>query len=222
MKFVYPEIETVFDLDNGRFNSLVVEAQDMFVRLLGDISAQINGSDGECVISEKNTPVSFAKRAALLDVYVPFELNRKPLLGKILNALERKANDAEHFEASAAILASIERMLDTLILDIPCELEYSNISIGALLKAAAPELNADGATLAEKVLDYMEIVTQFDCEKLFILVNIRSYINDSDMELFAKTVISHNYQVIDLESSERQRLSSEFRVLVDEDMCEIV
>ena len=222
MKFVCPEIETVFDFDNGQFNSLVIESQDMFVRLLSDLSAQMEGLDGTCILSDKNVPVSFSKRAALLDVFVPFELNRKPLLGKILAALEQMANNAEHFEVSASVLASVERMLDSLILDIPCELVYTNISIGALLKAAAPQLNADNATLAEKILYYMDLVTQFDCERLFVMINVRSYMNDEDMQLFAQTIVTHNYQVLDIETSERKRLDGEFRVLIDEDMCEII
>ena len=42
------------------------------------------------------------------------------------------------------------------------------------------------------------------------------------MLLFAKTIVAHNYQVLDIETSERKRLDGEFRVLIDEDMCEII
>ena len=56
---------------------------------------------------------------------------------------------------------------------------------------------------------------------LSLYLIIRSYINDEEMELFVRTVLSHNYQVLDIETSEHPLLMDEFRVIIDEDMCEI-
>lgn len=221
MKFAYSEIETVFNLNNGHFNSLVIESQDVFVRLLSDIHGQIEGFEGESIISDCDVPLLFAKRAALLDAFVPFDLNRKALINKLIAALEKKAHEAEHFEDVSTVLAQLENLLDGLSLDVPCELIYANLTIGALIKAAGPELKADGATIAEKVLNYIELVTEYDCERLFFLVNIRSYIADDEMELFAQTIISHGYQVLDIESCNHTPLINELRVTIDADMCEI-
>ncbi len=221
MKFAHPEIETLIDTDNGRYNTLVIENQDLFVRLLTDISKQINGQDGVSVLSENDRPVAFAKRAVILDTFVPFELNRKPLLNKILAALERKANEAEHYEATASILAAVENYLDDLGLDIPCELDYSDITIASLLKATGLKLMTDGESLPERLLDYMELITEYDAERLFFLVNIRSYISDEDMEALTASIQSHGYHVIGIEACERPCLQREARILIDSDLCEI-
>lgn len=222
MKYSHPEIETVLDTENGCFNTLVVESQDFLVRLLEDICDQINGKDGISVLSENDRIIAFSKRAMLLDTFVPFDVNRKFLIGKIISAMEKKANEPEMFEKTAGILASVENFLDSLNLEIPCEIVYNEISVSSLLKAAGLQLKTEDQRLPEKLLNFMELMTEYDTERLFVLVNIRSYISDEDMEIMAKDIVSHGYHVIDLESTERRRLNNEFRVLIDKDLCEIV
>lgn len=89
------------------------------------------------------------------------------------------------------------------------------------MKSAAPELRDDSSDLCEKLLDYFELVREFDRDKLFVLVNFRSYVSDDKFELFAQSVLSHGYRVFLIESSERKRASTENRLLIDKDLCEI-
>ena len=67
----------------------------------------------------------------------------------------------------------------------------------------------------------MELIYEFDRQKLFITVNMRSFVSDAEAELFARTVIAHGYRVLMLESAERERLSNENRLIIDGDLCEI-
>ena len=67
----------------------------------------------------------------------------------------------------------------------------------------------------------MELIREFVGDKLFVTVNFRSWFDDDSTELFMKTVLEHKYKLLMLESSERKRLSSEKRIIIDEDMCVI-
>ena len=220
MKLTHPEIDTVFDTDNGLYNTLVIEAQEFMVRLLEDITRQLQGFDGDSVLSMKNSPVAMSKNA-LLDSFVPFELNRKPLLSLITARLSKRAMTPEYFEKTAKVLAEVELWLDDLAYDFPCDIVFPNVSTTALIKAVTPEVRGEGNTIAERTLDYMELVEEFDRPRLFFTLNMRSYVNDEEMERFAKTAISHGYQIIGIESSVHPMLTVERRTIIDADLCEI-
>ncbi len=66
----------------------------------------------------------------------------------------------------------------------------------------------------------MELVREFDGEKMFFIVNLRAFFEDEKVSLFMETVQKHNYNVILLESVERTRLPYEIRSTIDKDLCE--
>lgn len=220
MKLVHPELDTVFDTDNRLYNTLVVEEQRFLSRLLADIQGQLQGLEGEAVLSIDDRPMPFSKHAALLDRFVPFELNQKPLLNQIAAALAKAASDPEHFESTASTLSALELWLDALAFGFPCDIVFPSISVAALIKAVSPEIRCETASIAEKVLDYMELVETFDRVRLFLTLNMRSFIPDEEMEPFVATVLSHGYHVIGIESTARPLLTHEHRVIVDADLCE--
>ena len=90
-----------------------------------------------------------------------------------------------------------------------------------LIKAVSPSFREEYDSLGEKLIDYFELVTEFDRKKLFITLNLRSFITDNDMQKFIDTVLSHEYNVIMIESSERRLLDKEKRYIIDSSLCEI-
>lgn len=221
MKFVHPEIGRVFDTECGCVNSLIIENQMLFRRLLTELYDQINGYDGKCIVSIDDAPVSCAHYAEIMDRFVPFEVNRKPLLTKITSALERKAASSEHWERTGRILMELTDYLEELAFDFPCDIRFDRLGVSGMIKAAAPELRDDYASLGEKIIDYMELVRTFDRDKLFCMVNLRAYIDDAEMNRLIETILAHGYHALLLESSERPRLDREARWLIDADLCEI-
>lgn len=66
----------------------------------------------------------------------------------------------------------------------------------------------------------MELVREFDRDKLFFTVNLRSYIDDDEAELFMKTVIDHDFKIVMIENKEYNKLKHELRMTIDADLCE--
>ena len=104
---------------------------------------------------------------------------------------------------------------------LQCDLLFPKVTVGALIKAAGPVFRDDYNSLAEKVIDYMELVTELDRKKLFVLYNFRCVVPGTDAENFLATVLSHGYNVLMIESSEHPRLPQEDRYIVDDSLCEI-
>ncbi len=222
MMFVHPEINYLFDTEIQQVQTLVIENQMFFFKLLTQIAEQIDGLDGKCVLSENDTPIPFSKNAEILDRFVPFDINRKPLLTKITSVLEKTAMIAEHYEKTMTILTELEKYLDEIAFSSDCSITFPKLSVSGIIKSASPELPDDYENLGEKILDYMELVREFDRRKLFFTVNLRSYISDADAELFMKSVISHGFHLIMLENKVYECSAYEKRLIIDSDLCEII
>lgn len=220
MNLAHPQLDAVLRADAGAVPSLVIEEQNFFRTLLQDISDQINGLEGETVLSQDDRVLELSRHAELIDSYLGFTLNRKPLLGRILAALEREALSDAHYLASMQLLADVERMVAELSLPFPCSLTCAKLTIGAVWKAAGIEIAEDYDDPLEKLLDYMELVREFDREKLFIFVNLRSFFPDDRVALFLESALGHGFQLLLIDGREYDKLELERRVTVDRDLCE--
>lgn len=221
MRFSYPEMDRVFDLSDGTLNTVVIENPVFLYRLLTDVNQQIEGCKGKAVVSQDDCPMDLSKTVEILNTFVPFDLSRKGLLTKITTALEKQALSPEHYSTTMQMLGELEQYLNSLAFAFPCDIDFPKLSAGMLIKSASPEVRDDSTCLAEKVINYMELVREFERDKLFITVNLRNYISDEEAELFAGTVIPHGYQILMLECVEKKKLALENRLIIDSDLCEI-
>ncbi len=221
MKIILKGIDRVFDCSLGKVCSFVIENQDVFLDMITDIEDQIRGNEGISVLSKNNQIQRMDKYAELITQFVPFDLNRKVLLNKIISTMQKAALDESHLAQANEVLNAWEKLCVDIEFEMPISMEFSNINIDTLIKSAGVTIADDYSSLAEKLLDYMQIVEIFECKKLFILVNVRSFINDNEMQHLIDDIIMREYQVILLDNTERKLLHNENRYLIDEDLCEI-
>lgn len=220
MKLAHPMLDTVFSTEEDRVPTLVIENQVFFRSFLQDISDQIAGFDGKAVLSLNDRVLPFQGNAELVDSFLGFTLNRKPLVNKILSVLERDAVEGARYMDTMAILSSVENLLSELSQFFPCGLSCTKLSIGAIWRAIGIEIAQDYDDPLEMILDYMDLVREFDRDKLFIFVNIRSYFPDEKVELFLETALGHGFQMLLIDSRDYDRLEAEKRVIIDKDLCE--
>lgn len=220
MKLAYPELSSVLETNPPGVQTLVVESPVFLREFLLDISGQMQGEEGRAALSENNTVLEFSKYAELMDDPIGFELNRKTLLNRIAAAMEREAFEPDNFMETEKVLRDTELLLDRLAFSFPCDVVYSKLSISSLIRAVGLELRDEYDDLLERMIDYMELVREFDRDKLFITVNLRSFFSDNEVSAFIDTVLSHEFRVLMLESHDAALLPNERRLTVDADLCE--
>jgi CRISPR type II-A-associated protein Csn2 len=219
MKIILPQVDYVFDCGQDRCCSIVLEKQELFYRVLEDIAHQIQGEEGATVLSEEDKLLSFAKNGELLSQFVPFDMNKKALLTKITAKLNQLAVTEQFYERTQKLLAGWEKYLMELSMELVGNFDFSKISADSLLKAAGLHIDDMYDNLGEELLDYFELVQEYEGRKLFILVNLRSYMSDDEMEEFLENVLARGIQLLMLEGVEREHLRSEKRYIIDENLC---
>ena len=220
MKLVYSEMGHVLSFEDGYVNELVVENRKLFFDMVSDIAMQVDGAHGNFVLSVLNKPVEFSRYADVTVQFAPFQINRKSLLTKLYAKLEQKALLAENYVRTGELLGEMERYVLDLAVDLPFEIDCQKVAIGPLIKAISPEIEESDKKAIEKVFSYMELVRELDRERLFIMVNMRTYFSDEEMERFVESACLHDFKVLLLESSSLAVLKNTKRYTIDSDLCE--
>ena len=219
MIFVHPEIDYEFDTTGEKVNTIIIENPQFFCRIVNEIYRQTEGDDGKAVVSKNGKIIDLNKNVELLTSFVPFEINRKSIVSKINTEVEKSIISGEKYLKMTELLAQIESLIEAAAFEYNCNIELTKMSVGSIIKAVGITVCDDYDSLAEKVLDYMELVRDFEADKLFITVDLRDYLSDKEMGEFLETIISHQYNLIMIESHERQLLPAENRLVIDSDLC---
>lgn len=220
MNFAHPQLDNVLNIGSSVVSTLVIENPKFFHTLLRDMDEQISGGSGSAVISENNRILPFDSHAEIIDSFLHFRLGRKPLLTKLINRLETTATNEENYLRTAELTSELEKYIIELSQDLPCSIYCSKIGFDGILRAVGVDIADDCESDLERLLDYMELTRELDRERLFILVNLRSFYTDAEVEAFFASVLAHELLILPIDCVSRARLKNERRITVDDDLCE--
>ena len=222
MRFVYPEWSEPV-IWGSRIPTVVIENQLAFRNFLCEVYAAAEGGVSKCVLSKEDKILDAAKHMEIISEFVCFDINKKPLLNKIIGTIENVALNGENYLKAQKLLADIENLVDEWSFDYSCDIVATKLSIPNVLKAIGLELKNDYSGHSgeiEKIIDYMDLVREFDRDKVFVFVNMRAFFADDDVAAFFKTCLSHEYKVLMIESQSHPFMTEEKRITIDMDLCE--
>ena len=214
MILAHPQLDTVLEFDGNGVNALVVENPDFYRSLLCDLYGQLQGDEGKLILSEKGKTLPISKWVELVDNCIHFELNRKSLVTKVCAAMERTAVSEVFFLKTSELLSELERYVDELAFELPGDILCEKCSVAGLLKGIGISLRDAYEDPLERLHDFMELVREFDRDKLFVIVG------DGRVGSFLKTAADHGYRVLLLDCIAREKLPGERRLTIDIDLCE--
>ena len=98
-------------------------------------------------------------------------------------------------------------------------MNYNKLNISSFIRSVGIEIVDDSATLPEKLLNYMQLVREFEGNRLFLAVNLRSFMDDGMADSFLESVIMHKYDLIMFDNMSYPLLKNEQRLTIDSDLC---
>ena len=195
MKLFIPQIDCLLECEQGKCQSLVIENKAVWCSILNDVAEQLRGNEGKIVMSCNDKIIPLSKNVELISQFIPFDMNQKGLLTRIMNEMQKIAVNEQHF------------------------VQTTTINLESLIKSAGIEVESTYDNLGEKILDYFELVSVYDSKKLFVLVNLRSYLSEKEMKEFLKNVMVHQYEILLVDSVDYPILDLGKRYIVDADQC---
>lgn len=219
MKLVSELFQETLEFNEGEVLSLVIENQKLMLDFLKKLYSQINGEDGDIVLSKDNEIMKIQKMVELITTFVPFEINEKRLLTKINGLLEKEAVNEIYYNKTMLLLSEIERYVNDLSDFFPYSFEYQGINAASLIKMCGINICDDSINDVERVINYMSIVQDLLGEKLFVFVNMSLFFEHKDLQSFIDTVNAYKYNVLLIDGVETVKLSGIRRLIIDKDLC---
>lgn len=220
MKIAINYLLKPINIKEGETACLCIENQKLFRNIVQELHAQINGQEGSIVFSVEDSIVKPQKEILIFEKFAPFEINTKEILNKISLALEKEAMNEKHYLQTMELLSQIERYFDT-INDMNYNITLRKLDFSSIIKAVSPVLTDDYDNPLEAMLDYMDYITEFLGNKLFVTVNLRSFFADEELAAMVETIRAKGFKLLLIESMERSRISGINTILIDSDLCQI-
>lgn len=222
MTFAYAPLNLYVEMSEDSVTSLILEQPKLFYEFVSDIYAQNSGSSGTACFSDADASFSLSKHAVLITQMIPFETNQKPLLNALYARIKKISQDKDTFLLSHEISGRIDSYINVLTEQCEGELIWDHVDdMTVLLKAVSLRFFDEQTDLQSQLLDYMLVCREYLGKRLFITVNLRSYLSQSDADSLFHSMILHKLSVLCIENHEYPRVRDERCVIVDQDFCVI-
>ena len=150
------------------------------------------------------------------------DINSRKILGKLYSELEELSRKEQMFEKTMRLTSTVHEYILDLEQETNYILQFDNeLEISALLKALGVRHEEIEDSFFERIVRYIKIAADVLKTKLFVFVNIRSFLSDTQMLELVKEISYQGIKVLFIENQERDCLEGGFRYIIDKDGCEI-
>ena len=154
--------------------------------------------------------------------YTILDINNGKVIKGLYENIEKLSNGEEWYIKTQKFKVELNNFLENLFygIDFPLNHDY-DFDLSKILKAVECKFDIDQKTFAEKLIDYFSITRDFCGVKLFVLVNLKSYINEKELLDIYEYVFYNKIALLLIENQDRKRFSDvEEIIVIDQDLCE--
>lgn len=223
MRLVHEDLELPLLFQENKVNVLVVEHKAYFSRMIMDLKEQMEGGLGPFVLSKNNKILHLAKTAELIIDVFALDINSRKAISKLYEVLEQEAVKEENYLDSLALRTKIMAFVEQILQDQELPVVFDqDFGWNSIFKAMNIRFEEECESLVEGIVNYLEICSGALGIKLFVFVNLKSFLSREDLLALYKQLAYKKIFVLLLENSVGEKLPEEEILLLDEDLCEII
>lgn len=223
MILVHKEIFAKVMFEENKVSVLAVENPKLFAKLVIDFYNQTNGGEGGFLLSTDdyeilniNKKIEFIPQPAIINI------NDKRLINKLYSSLKEISTNEENYHNTTNLFSAVTQYIQNLcnLADFDIDLD-NEFDINSLFKSVGLKFYDKDLKFAEKLLDYILTVRDLLKINIFVVVNLKAYLNVEDIKLFEKSILDHKVSLLLLESNYKEKTEYEKTLIIDNDLCEI-
>lgn len=223
MKLVERELGLDIELKENVVSVIVVENIALRLPMVDELYSQAMGKDGNWLLVENEKNYEFGKNVEIILEPFSLELNNKKVKTKLYNDIKSIAQD-DYFSQGLEVHSHICNYLENLLERIPYPIKYKEEwNLLELLKAYSVELMEEDDDACEKLFNYIKLVNQVCGISIFILVNIKQYLTEEQIDELYKLAMYSKIQLVLIEfNMYNKKADCEEIYILDEDSCLII
>lgn len=223
MRLAYTDWHMIVNWPENRVPVVVVEPNAFYRKIITDLCAQSDGSDGDFVLSENWQPVSIEKNVCVVTDPFSIILNDRSSQVALTKWLCKQTTNEHNFEATQEIKQQINTWALKIIDDSEEPLELSgDVDVSQLLKACCIKFAEENASMPELLYRRMCITQSFLKRNCFIFVGLKQYLTQAELEEIYKVAQYRKIRIMLLENRQPEmNKAKETLWLIDKDYCEV-
>ena len=141
---------------------------------------------------------------------------------KLYTGLQKTAYGEEMFLETQKITAALQGYIFQLENVCGYDIEIDTaVDIQVLFKALGVRLEGGEYNFSKKIAQYMKIMAELMGKKLLVFVNIRSYLEDEQIQELMKNAVYNEISLLFIENVQRDFAGMKNYYIIDKDGCEI-
>ncbi len=222
MKLVHQELEGQIMIDTKNPCLWVIESPSRLSKVLQELIMQVDGKEGDFVLSEKEKEFDISKCVELIVNPFTVNINDKKILNRLYSELSELAYGENMYLLTQEVLAKLQ----SYVFKIEQESSYvlgmdEDIDISTVWKLLGVKFENYADDFFENIIKYVKVITEVLKKRLIILVNIGSYLTETQMDDLIKVSIYEEIPMLFIENMERTFSKEVTRYIIDSDECEI-
>ena len=219
MRIIYSKYGIDLYLVENKITTIVIENPSVMSKVIRDISRQVNGEDGEWVLSEQDKIFSVEKSSMFLDNPLMVNSNEKRILTRLYKELSEQANTLmyeEYTQINSYIVSFLEKLLDTVPYHLDMEVD---MNLTGMLKLYGVKMESDGVSVLEVLIDYLRALSSICNIHVVFILNIKQFLTIEEVQQLYEFCFYEKMYLINLEGQKNYNLEQEKCVIIDKDLC---
>lgn len=217
MNFIHTLLDKPLCINEGEALTLVIENP---VSLRNTVNC-FKGNNTEIVLFDEFEELDFNKNVEFIDNIFDVDFMSKKIINKLNEEAGQIASDFQ--KETISVFGTINEYAETISssFDLPVKFSFLD-DIDRFMKFLNFYIDTEDMTLPEMLISYMEVCRKIFGKKLFVVLNIKSFLSDEEFELFCKNINYEKFYVLFIEAYDCKRASKyEKKVIIDNDLCVI-
>lgn len=207
--------------DTRHICEFVIENPKFLQEVIKDLT--ISEEEKELSVSIEGKNLNFDKDLDVIFNPLKLDFNSKRAMTTLLKLLLRTSLSEDFYLTTNKLKTKIVKYFSEIVDagDFEFEVSADDFTMDSIAKAVSIHIVGDEDDFVELLTDYVSMMAELANIKLFVFVNLRSFVSDEDMERFHHNLDNHQINALLLESASRESLKDVPRLVVDTDLCEI-
>lgn len=189
MKLIHSGYQLELSLRENQVTVLTVENKDAYRTLVSDLWNQVEGGEGEIILSDGEKIKKISKEMELVVNPFGLDCNNRKVISKLHQEL-KEVSDELLIQEAAEVNKNIVEYLDKIVQYVPYAIDFEvDLDMNALLKMYDVRISCLGENLLEKIIEYMRTMSRICNVRIFVFVGLKQYLTIDELEQLYEFVI---------------------------------
>lgn len=224
MKINVNYIDNELILEDNKILNIEIYNKKFFYRFIKDLNLIENGNNLEEItaFNKQNEEITLTNKIEILSDFLEFDLYNKKYSSdfqKYIVKNSEEKNIDKIVKEYSKVYDSITNIVN--LVDIPITIK-NDFDFDSIIKSFKFEVNFSD-DLLNNLINLLEVKTNLSKEKIYIFINLKSYLNNEDLLEFYKYIYLKNIYSIFIDTSKYADLNDYInKVIIDRDLDEFV